>query len=206
MRRPSAPMVFALISVSLLLSLNCMAASALFPPTPTPTYTPTQTPTATPPPTPTFTPTVTLTATPDISSAQLELSDLPPGFRPLSFPTDADPNLKWFAYGDSSPFQVILGAVEPLGPDDQFDFDALIENPDLLLQSINASAGTAAIKSLKPISGLDQFGDASNGFTGLTTSHGITLNADLFLMRKGRVGVFVISMYPRGAGSCHHYS
>ena len=198
MKRKSFPIVLALI-VLLFSSLNCMAASAFFPPTVTPTATFTQTPTVTPSPTPTLTPTFAPTPTPDISSAELQITDLPAGFSTLSYPTgSADPSLKWFEYGDSSPLQIIVGAVQPLKQNDQFDFDTMIKNPDLLLQSINAGAGKTVIKNLKPLSGLDQFGDASNGFTGVTTSNGITLQADIFLIRKGSVGVFLLSMYPKG--------
>lgn len=194
--------VFGLFTL-LLSSLSCMAASALLPSTPTPTATETLTPTLTPSPTltptPTLIPTPTLTPTPDFSSAELQLSDLPPGFSALAYPTgSADPSLKWFEYGDSLPLQIIVGAVQPLKQNDQFDFDTMIKNPDLLLQSINAGAGKTVIKNLKPLSGLDRFGDASNGFTGVTTSYGITLQVDIFIMRKGSTGVLLLSMYPRG--------
>jgi len=178
--------------VVLLLSVNCMAASALFTPTPTPTSTFTPTPTATP----TLLPTFTITPTPDISSAELKLSDLPSGFTPLSPPANSDfPGMKWFEYGDPSPFQAILGAVTPLQQNDRFGFDATIKNPDLLLQSVNARNNQAPIKSLKPVSGLDKFGDMSGGYTGLTARNGIKFDVDIFLMRKGSVGVLVVSMY-----------
>ena len=171
MKRKSILIIPALMAV-LFSSLNCMAASVFLPSTPTPTPTSTQTPTATPSPTPTLTPTIAPTPTPDFSSAELQLSDLPSGFTILYLPlgSGSDPNLKWFQYGDPSPFQVIAGAVSPLKQGDEFGFDAMMNNPDLLLQSINAGAGQTQIKSLKPISGIDHFGDVSNGFTGVATS------------------------------------
>ena len=81
---------------------------------------------------------------------------------------------------------------------EEFGFDAMMKNPDLLLQAINGTSSSNQVKNLKPISGLGNFGDASAGLNGLMTSQGVTLQTDLFIMRKGSIGIFVISFYPQG--------
>lgn len=129
----------------------------------------------------------------------IRLVDLPSGFSAGFAPTDPnDPSTRYYEYENPSPFQVIVGAVGPVTPRNQFAFDALMKNPDLLLQSINAKSNLSQMKSFKQVSDLDDFGDVSDGFTGRMTTQGVTLQTDMFIMRKGVVGVFVVSMYSPG--------
>ncbi len=164
--------------------------------TPTPTATPT--PTLTPSPSPTNTPVPSPTPTPGLSSLTLTLKDLPAGFQEI--PPDMLSKTKSAYREGSSVFgfhnlqtsQMIMGVLIPQpSRAEQVVFDSLL--PDLM-QLMESAVG--ADQSSKPLTGLDDIGDARVGSTTTAKAYNILMRFDFVLFRRGEVGVVLYTGYP----------
>lgn len=187
-----------------LVSLGCSAVPLLQPtptPTQTPTVTPSPTPTFTPSPTPTLTPTFTPTPTPlpDIASIVPDLADLPEGFSEIQPVTTVEEGVVGYAFGHEKSLQIISGAnMLLLKEETKSSMDVFVENPEVLFVFLGQGMGGASFQNIKPIAGMDTYGETSAGYTATTKISGIEFRAEAWLMRKKNVGVVVLSMYPKG--------
>ncbi len=190
------PEFIIVICVILFTSWSCTVESAIFPPTPTPFPTFTHTPTLTPSPTSTLTPTMTLTPTPvpEFVLAALQSSDFPPGVVAVPPPVKSDQNTLWFSYGLHD--EIFFGFTSPLNSGGEIsNFDTVMSNPRLFSSFLSLEFTKATVKNVMLYPGLDHFPDKSNGFTAKIVSGTDTFNADIFMIRKGRVGALVVGFY-----------
>lgn len=185
-----------------LAGLGCNAVSLLRP-TPTPTRTPTLTPSSTPIPTSTPTPTHTFTPTPTplpgLISVAPTLSELPDGFSFIQLPTESQEGIVSYRLVHKQGFQIIVG-VNMLLPttEAQNSMDIFLLNPEVLFLFLGQGLGGSGFQNIQPIAGLDTYGEISAGYTSTVKVSDITFTADAWLMRKGSVGVLVLSLYPKG--------
>jgi hypothetical protein len=196
MKNRPCPKFIIVICIILFTSWSCIAESAMFPPTPTPPPTFTQTSTLTPSPTSTLTPTVTPTSTPapEFVLAALQASDFPPGAVAVPPPVESDPNTRWFSYALHD--EIFFGFTSPFNSGDEIaNFDTIMNNPRLLSSFLALEFSKATVKNVMLHPGLDDFPDRSNGFTAQILVGTDTFDADIFMIRKGRVGSLVVGFY-----------
>ncbi len=192
--------------------------------TPRPTNTPTVTRTSTrmptlPPPTRTLIPTKPPVA--PLSSAILRASDFPPGFQALSAAdlqqlklseadlarafastaTTARPqNFTAFMNRNPLQFQIFLSfLLYPMRPLEKAALDLQLSNPDTALKTFGTGlTGAAAGAQVSLLPGMDNFGDASVGFTAKMTSGGITLRMESVIVSHGTAVEILMSIYQDG--------
>lgn len=184
------------------------------PPPPTPTFTPR--PTATPHPT--FTPTPAPTPLPDLSSAVLNLQDLPRGFEvlpseewpPLSITASAFLsetvsasgrlyNLTGFRYpGTRTPEIVLFYLLFPLSPAEQERLDARLADSPSALRMALESLGGAQATALEILSGMGDLGNASAGIAARGTLEGQAWRLEVAMVRRGAAFEYVLVAYPEG--------
>ena len=198
-QRTSIIVLLAMLAL-LAASMACSAASNLpFLATPTPTNTSTPIPTSTPTltSTPLFTPTAT--PLPDFSAVILKLEDLPAGFQSVpSQPANPDTQTL-FSFVNIQEFQILSGAsMLIVDPTDALGFDAMLNDPNLMMQGIASGANSSAFRDMQILPGMDNFGEASKGFTAVTELNNIMMQADFFIMKKGGVGLIATSFYKIG--------
>ncbi len=203
------------IAADVLATQTAEAPTLTFTPTPTATSTPTPTPTLTPTPTPTpiptstSTPTVTPTPGPDLSEAVLTLEDLPPGFEAI--PPDEFGFTKedlsqedftveeTFIFMEAEHFELIMGFTTLVSTRiEQAGFDAGLRRSDFLMGAFIEGMGEADILEEEELSGLDDIGDASGGWTVVADMEGIPMRIDTVAFRRDIVGVFIFVMYIDG--------
>ncbi len=236
--RPPKRIVLVLLSA---LVLGCSMSSALTPVstdtpvptatdaatfTPAPTHTPEPTntpePTATPKLMATRKPTAKPTATkvkvegPDLTGAELVLSDLPEGFEEISESDLAAMNMSvedlnasmssgfqqatmhnFTAFLEPSNFQMVMGMLmSPLTSMEKAGFDVILEDPDQVVKLF--AGGLAGNSEVSAIEGLDKFGDASIGVTALMPSDPISMRMDMTIVRRGEVIEMILLLYRDG--------
>jgi len=190
------PKFIIVICIILFGSSSCIAKSAIFPPTSTPPPTFTQTSTLTPSPTSTSTPNPTLTSTPapEFILAALQTSDFPSGVVEVPPPVKSDENSKWFSFGLRD--EIFFGFTSSLNSGGEIsNFDTVMSTPRMFSSFLSLEFTKATVTNVKLYSGLDTFPDKSNGYTAKIISGSDTFNADIFMIRKGRVGALVVGFY-----------
>jgi hypothetical protein len=194
------PLILAVLMLSV---QGCAAAAALFPPTATPTATATATfpPTPSAMATPAATATLTPTPQPDFVAAALQVSDLPSGFIAITPPAKSDQATQWFEYADRA--EDVLGFASRFGAEDQKqNFDLILGNPRFLSNFLGLELSGAKIASATPYPGLDMYGDKSTAYVatvlGYIGTGGDRVHADIFMVRKGSVGVLAVAWYIQG--------
>lgn len=191
-----------LLTVAVFLSVSC---SALGPPTPTPSP---------PSPTPTFTPTPNPTPTPAAVAfwdMLLTLHDMPPGFEQepigdLDIFNEGLAGEKWpiraaFMFLEPDHYQFVIGVTQLVqGRLDQVQFDAGVNRPQFMLQTVIQSMGLSGILEEDVLPSVDDIGDASAGVTVASegTGEGLPMRLDLVAFRRDVVGAYVIVMYVDG--------
>ncbi len=185
-------------------------------PTPTPTLTPTFTPsptstsTPTTPPTPTFTPSPT--PLPDLTGAVLTLADLPAGFvemppeelgfSPSSFSSQGMQFASSFGYANTADMEFLFGFnYLLLGSAGKVSFDVMINNPDLMTQSLTTgfTSQGGSVEGQETLTGLEEIGDIASGVGLVVNTGGIRMRMDVITFERGSTGSVLLVMYLDGA-------
>jgi hypothetical protein len=190
--------------------------------TPAPPPTPVMPPTpVVPPPTvpPTLTPMPTTAPLPNLSAVKLATKDLPAGFQDAAAENLKRMNLtedalnaafqkigaqarvqNLAAFQHSQRAQVVASLlIYPLSSAERTALVAQLANNDSALKAWgSALVGEAGLKNVKPLAGVDKFGDKSVGFTTTTLMLGVNIRADAVMIVRGGVIQVVMTFHPDG--------
>jgi hypothetical protein len=143
----------------------------------------------------------------DLSEIVLTVEDLPAGFQEME-PSEmgvskeslSQGGLKvegLFTFLEPKRFQILMGFTSLLATKlEQSGFDMSLREPETLSDSLIKGMGATTILEQKPLTDVDDIGDASAGITIVADMQGIPMRIDVVVFRQATIGSFIMLMYP----------
>ena len=72
-------------------------------------------------------------------------------------------------------------------------FDAIVSEPDILLQAVVSDIGPENVSNEKVLQGLDDIGELQTGISMVAKTKGIALQVEALIFRRGIIGAYIMS-------------